>query len=99
MPNAVVLGAGMVGSVIAADLAGDDEFTVTIADASDAALAAAAVRSEGRITTVQADLSIPKVVRRTVADADIVLGALPSTLGLRALQAVEKWNDGVKTDS
>ena len=38
MPNAVVLGAGMVGSVIAADLAGDDEFTVTIADASDDAL-------------------------------------------------------------
>ncbi len=88
MPNAVVLGAGMVGSVIAADLAGDDEFTVTIADASDDALSAAAARSGGRIATVRADLSLAEVIRRTVVDADIVLGALPSGLGLRALQAV-----------
>ena len=88
MPKAVVLGAGMVGSVIGADLARDDEFTVTIADVSEDALSAAAARSEGRIATVQADLSRPAVIRRIVADADIVLGALPSPLGLRALQAV-----------
>ncbi len=88
MPKAVVLGAGMVGSVIGADLARDDEFTVTIADVSEDALSAAAARSEGRIRTVQADLSLPAVIRRIVADADIVLGALPSPLGLRALQAV-----------
>ena len=35
MPNAIVLGAGMIGSVMAWDLARDDEFTVTIADRSE----------------------------------------------------------------
>ena len=34
MTKAVVLGAGMVGSVMAADLAGDSAFSVTVADAS-----------------------------------------------------------------
>ena len=86
MPSAVVLGAGTVGSAIAADLAG--EFTVTLADESVDALDAAQSRSTEPITTVQKDLADPAVIRRTVADADIVLGALPGSMGLRALQAV-----------
>ena len=76
MPNAVVLGAGMVGSVMAADLASD--FEVVIADANPAALERAAVLTDGRAATAAVDLSDPSQVRDVVASADIVLGALAS---------------------
>jgi saccharopine dehydrogenase-like NADP-dependent oxidoreductase len=45
MPKAVVLGAGMVGSIIATDLAGDDDFEVTLADVRPQALEAARCRA------------------------------------------------------
>jgi lysine 6-dehydrogenase len=86
MPNAVVLGAGMVGSVMAADLASD--FEVVIADANPAALERAVARTGGRATKVIADLSDPQQVRDVVASADIVLGALASRVGFGVLRAV-----------
>ena len=88
MARAVVLGAGMVGSVIAADIAADDRFEVTIADRSDDHLARAAARCAGRAQTAVADLADPAVVKRLADDADLVLGALASHLGYRALEAV-----------
>jgi lysine 6-dehydrogenase len=88
MPHAVVLGAGMVGSVIAADLAGDRAYEVTVADADASALDAARTRAGDRINTAEADLSDPATVRGIVAAADIVIGALPGRLGRAALQAV-----------
>lgn len=88
MPKACVLGAGMVGSVIAADLAADEEFKVCIADARPASLDRAARRGGGRVRTIQADLSDPDVVRRHVGECDIVLGALASEIGFTALRAV-----------
>ena len=78
MPTALVLGAGMVGSVIAADLA--DDLDVTIADINQAALDAAAARAPG-VQTVQADLSDTAVVARLVEPYDIVCGALASRIG------------------
>ena len=45
MPDAIVLGAGMVGSVMACDLAADADFNVTIADVRPGALAAAQRRA------------------------------------------------------
>jgi lysine 6-dehydrogenase len=88
MAHAVVLGAGMVGSVVALDLADDPEFDVTLADVDAAALAAARSRSGGRLTTAQADLSQPGTVKGVVAAADIVIGALPGFMGRGALRAV-----------
>jgi saccharopine dehydrogenase-like NADP-dependent oxidoreductase len=88
MARALVLGAGMVGSVIAADIAADERFEVTIADRSDASLQKAAARCAGRISTTVADLSDPAAIRRLAGDADIVLGALASHLGYDALAAV-----------
>ncbi len=85
MTTAIVLGAGMVGSVIAADLA--DDFEVTLADISASALGAAKRRTP-LVTTVAADLSDPDVIRKTVAPFDVVLGALPSRIGHQALRAV-----------
>jgi saccharopine dehydrogenase-like NADP-dependent oxidoreductase len=78
----------MVGSVIAADLAGDRDYEVTVADADVSALDAARTRAGDRISTAEADLSDPATVRGIVAAADIVIGALPGRLGRAALQAV-----------
>ncbi|MHC4218805.1 MAG: saccharopine dehydrogenase family protein [Planctomycetota bacterium] len=88
MPHAVVLGAGMVGSVVAADLAGDPEFKVTVADADRAALDAARGRTGDLITVAQADLSHAGTIKGIVAGADVVIGALPGSLGRGALEAV-----------
>jgi saccharopine dehydrogenase-like NADP-dependent oxidoreductase len=84
--RAVILGAGMVGSAMAADLAGDDGFEVTVVDARPQALARLAARCPVR--TIEADLGDPAIVRRTVSDFDLVLGALSSVIGLQTLRAV-----------
>jgi saccharopine dehydrogenase-like NADP-dependent oxidoreductase len=83
--DALVLGGGMIGSAMAADLAADAGLDVTLADSDPAALARVAA---GGVRTVRADLSDPAAVRRLAERADIVLGALPSRLGLSALAAV-----------
>ncbi len=86
MPKVLVLGAGMVGSVIAADLAADCD--VTVADISDVNLDAAARRCGGRISVVRADLSDAAAITALAAKADGVCGALASHLGFNALGAV-----------
>jgi len=85
MATALVLGAGMVGSVMAADMASQG-FDVTIADISEKNLAAAAARA--RVRTHPADLSDPATVTRLASQHDIVLGALSSRIGFAALRAV-----------
>ncbi|MDZ4754869.1 MAG: saccharopine dehydrogenase C-terminal domain-containing protein [Phycisphaerae bacterium] len=88
MTNVVVLGAGMIGSVIAADLAMDKKLKLTVADRSPASLARAKTRTGGRAKTVEADLSDPREIARVIGDADLVVGALPSVFGLSALKTV-----------
>jgi len=88
MKNAVVLGSGMVGSVMAADLSSDPGFRVRIVDSRPENLARANERCHGRAETREADLSDSKSIRAAIADADIVLGALASHLGLNALKTV-----------
>lgn len=88
MARALVLGAGMVGSVMASDIAADERFEVTIADLSEAALSRAAARCGGRVGTTAVDLGDPEVVRRLAGEADIVLGALASHVGYAALESV-----------
>jgi len=87
MARAVVLGAGMVGSVMAADLAASGH-DVTIVDIREPNLAAASARAAGRIRTRREDLADPAAITRAIHDADIVLGALSSRIGFRALAAV-----------
>lgn len=86
--KAIILGAGMVGSVMAADMAADSDFEVTIADISEKALSEARKRSPRPIATVRADLSDSQAIKNLVEPFDIVLGALSSRLGLAALRAV-----------
>ena len=92
MKRVMVLGSGMVGSVIAADLvAGRDEgdaFEVTVADRSDEALARVRTRCGDKVRTVKADLSDPARVTELVRGFDAAAGALASHLGFAALRAV-----------
>lgn len=88
MTRAVVLGAGMVGSVMAADLAADPSFSVTTADFSQDNLANVERRCPGRVKSIKADLSDPTTLRKIIADADIVLGALSSRIAFSALRTI-----------
>ena len=93
MADVVVLGAGLVGAVIAADLAGDADLSVTVADRDPAALerAAARVRQLHPGRTVRSevcDLSDRAVITALATNADVVCGALPSRFGLQALDAI-----------
>ncbi|MCH7595923.1 MAG: saccharopine dehydrogenase family protein [Planctomycetes bacterium] len=84
--RAVVLGCGLVGSIMARELAKDDRFDVTVADVAEENLAR--LHDEKSVKTTLVDLGDAKHVRVLVADYDIVLGALPSRIGLEALGAV-----------
>jgi lysine 6-dehydrogenase len=84
MKNVVVLGAGMVGSAIAADLS--RECAVTSVDADAARLEGLAARHP--LATRVADLRDPGAVRAAVAAADLAIGAVPGWMGFATLQAV-----------
>jgi lysine 6-dehydrogenase len=83
MKHVIVLGAGRVGSAIARDLAPD--FKVTVADKFPAALDR--MRAFG-LGTRGADLASSAEVKRAVADADIVVGAVPGFMGFATAKAV-----------
>jgi lysine 6-dehydrogenase len=83
--TALVLGAGMVGSAMAMDLARQG-FAVTVADASSEALER--VRSRYGVAVAQGDLSHAAALGRLVAPFDVVVGALASHLGLATLRTV-----------
>lgn len=89
MKKVIVLGAGMVGSVMACDLARD--FDVTLADVSETSLARStdrAARLGLRIATRQADLSSARELTPLIARFDLVIGALASRLGFATLRTV-----------
>lgn len=87
MPKkAVVLGCGLVGATMARDLAGDGEFDVTAIDVSQANLER--LKGFPRLRTECRDLGGPAQIKQAVANADIVVGAMPSTLGFMTLRAV-----------
>ena len=82
-----VLGAGMVGKEIAKDLA--RRFDVTAVDRSQDVLDAAFAGKAGRaVKTRRADLSKAAALRRAIASADLVVGALPGFMGRAALETI-----------
>ncbi len=84
--HAVILGGGMVGSAMAMDLSKDAGLRVTVVDAREEALAR--VQHKHGVAGRRVDLGDPKAVKGAVADADLVLGALSSVIGLQTLRAV-----------
>jgi len=80
----IVLGAGMVGAAMAADLSAD--YQVTSADRDEARLAALA--SKFSVATQVVDLASPDAVAALCRDADLVVGAVPGYLGFQTLRTV-----------
>lgn len=82
----VVLGGGRVGAAMVRDLARDERLAVTLVDAAPQALEAFA--AESRVATRQADLRDAAAIRGAIADADLVLGAVPGHMGFATLRAI-----------
>ncbi len=83
--KAIVLGSGLVGGPMAADLAADPKFEVSAADISETALSKL---EKLPITTIRNDLSDPGAVKSLVGGYDIVINAVPGFMGYRTLEAV-----------
>jgi len=80
----IVLGGGMVGRVIAADLAASYE--VTCADLNETVLKQ--IHSQYGLKTVRCDFSQPDDIRESVRKYDLVIGAVPGFLGFNMLKTV-----------
>ncbi|MGD9675941.1 MAG: saccharopine dehydrogenase C-terminal domain-containing protein [Candidatus Bipolaricaulia bacterium] len=84
--NVVVLGAGRVGSAIAADLAKDRSLRVRVIDRDPRSVESA--RQRHGVAGERIDVAEAGAVARAVADADLVVSAVPGFLGYRTLRAV-----------
>ena len=81
-----VLGAGLVGRAIVKDLARDADFDVTVIDINQQALSA--LEDEARVRGVRADLMEADRIPELIADADLVVCAVPGFMGYRTLARI-----------
>jgi len=79
----IVLGSGMVGRVMATDLAAD--FEVTAVDVSPANLAGL---EKTPVKRLRANLSDAAAIRDVVRECDLVVGAVPGSMGFATLREV-----------
>ncbi len=84
MKKIIVLGAGMVGSAIALDLA--QNYQVTSIDIKDENLLP--LKNIPGIKTQVADLTKSENIKRIIADCDLVVNAVPGFMGYRTTKAV-----------
>lgn len=77
-----VLGAGVVGSIVARDLAGSDSFDVCAYDMNDTQISA--LKQKG-VKAKHADLSKKTSLQKAIQDADLVVGTLPGHMGYQTL--------------
>jgi lysine 6-dehydrogenase len=84
-----VLGCGLVGSVMALDLAADEAYDVTICDASRENLEKTRAKAKGPVTLcTDVDFASPDSITASVKGQDLVIGAVPGFLGYAMLGAV-----------
>lgn len=87
MKKIYVLGAGMVGSLIAYYCNKFQDAEVTSVDINQDNLSKLQKKT-GRIRTITADLSDTSVIKNKISDADIVISAVPGFMGYRTLEAI-----------
>jgi len=85
MSNVVVLGAGMVGSAMAIDMAGNHKVLLT--DISQSALDKAKLK-ENSLRTQQLDVANTALLQSIIKHYDLVICAVPGFLGFRTLRAI-----------
>jgi lysine 6-dehydrogenase len=81
-----VLGAGLVGSAIVKDLAQESNFHVTVVDVDQQALDKLA--TEPQVDLIQANLQENSSIPSLVADCDMVISAVPGSMGFEVLKRV-----------
>ena len=81
----VVLGGGRVGNAIVRDLAAEADFSVLVVDVDPVAVERL---TEHGADGVVADLSDPETVSKAVADADLVVSAVPRFMGYSTVERV-----------
>lgn len=81
----VVLGAGMVGAAMAMDLAARKDLEVHAADSNRENLDR--LRKRAAVETLQADLGDSRTLPGMLSGFDLVIGALPSVIGLQSVRA------------
>ncbi len=81
-----VLGAGLVGSAIVKDLAQDTGFDVTVVDINQKALSK--LEAEAPIKGIQANLGQSERIPALIADADLVVCAVPGFMGFKTLEQI-----------
>ncbi len=82
----LVLGSGLVGRPMAVDLAKDKTFQVTIVDVSRKNLEN--IPSELPIRKIEKDLSDRKELRALLYECDLVVNAVPGSMGFATLQEI-----------
>lgn len=89
MKKVIVLGGGMVGSVIAQDMGTDPGYSVTVADKNQVVLEMIAKKSGGKVKTrTDVDFADPASIEDAVRDYDLVIGAVPGYFGFEMMGAV-----------
>lgn len=83
--SVIILGAGLVGRPMALDLLKNDEFEVGIADFSEKALDKF---SGTKARTFQRDLSDSNQVKEVISAYDLVINAVPGSIGFKSLRAI-----------
>ncbi|UCG67354.1 MAG: saccharopine dehydrogenase NADP-binding domain-containing protein [Deltaproteobacteria bacterium] len=81
-----ILGAGMIGSAIAKDLAQEAGFRVTAVDLNEQALAK--LEAGTPVKGIRADLQEEGSVSSVVADCDLVICAVPGFMGFETLKSI-----------
>lgn len=84
--NITVLGAGLVGGAIVKDLAASPEFTVTVVDFNPTALRT--LEAVAPVRGVAANLNALDNFGELLADADLVVCAVPGFMGFATLQKI-----------
>lgn len=85
MSNVIVLGAGMVGSAMAIDMAKKHE--VTVSDFSQKALENAKNKCSD-LSTLKLDVTRKEELQRTIKQYDLVINAVPGFLGYETLRSI-----------
>ncbi|WP_020531796.1 saccharopine dehydrogenase family protein [Flexithrix dorotheae] len=83
-PKVVVLGAGLVGSVMAIDLS--EKYEVTSVDRDETILET--LHNHHGINAIVADFSDTNQLKKVIAPFDLVIGAVPGFLGFQVTKAV-----------
>jgi saccharopine dehydrogenase-like NADP-dependent oxidoreductase len=86
-----VLGCGLVGSAIAVDLCRD--YNVTVSDADFEKLNE--VQAKNPVRIIQADFLNKDELKRIVAESDLVINAVPGSIGFKVLESLISLNKNV----